>query len=43
MIAGVQSMIVNHGFTNCASATQIQKMAADEEKVLNQNTRLDSQ
>ena len=42
MIAGVQSMIVNHGFTNCASATQIQKMAADEE-VLNQNTRLDLQ
>ena len=42
MIAGVQSMIVNHGFTNCASGTQIQKMGADEE-VLNQNTRLDLQ
>ena len=42
MIAGVQSMIVNHGFTNCSNSAQIQKMAADEE-VLNQNTRLDLQ
>ena len=36
-------MIDNHGFKNCVSDTQIQKMAADEENVLNQNTRLDSQ
>ena len=43
MIAGVQSMIVNNGFTNCSNSAQIQKMAADEEKVLNQNTRLDLQ